>query len=236
MHLCAVVWTLTKNVLAVDVVLHLEAGAFHCEINVDFFDFHIRNTVTLHHFAVHFGNRTDVRCENVKNMFLQFRSVRSDQKCSIQLTKLRPKVAIRTDRQQQDIAGHIVFATRFHTRYTDAHVDPKFLHRKPKLQRKPPKTKTKLYVTKYTYRQIAANLSHRIVARSLYVDIAEQRLNPYGARIILHGHLFDVQRLHGGHSELRQALRQIRSQMIERILDACIDVRIGTAARLQPNG
>lgn len=51
-------------------------------------------------------------------------------KCSIQLTKLRPKVAIRTDRQQQDIAGHIVFATRFHTRYTDAHVDPKFLHRK----------------------------------------------------------------------------------------------------------
>lgn len=62
---------LTKNVLVVDVVLHFEAGPFHCEIDVDFFNFHVRHAVPLHRFAVHFGNGTDIGCtEYARNTFL----------------------------------------------------------------------------------------------------------------------------------------------------------------------
>lgn len=53
---------LTKNVLAVDVVLHLKAGVLHCEIDGHLFDVHVRDVVAFDRLAVDFGNGADVGC------------------------------------------------------------------------------------------------------------------------------------------------------------------------------
>lgn len=58
---------LTKHVLLVDVVLHLEAGIFHREIDCQFFDFHVRDAVAIDRFAVHLGNGADIGCERIND-------------------------------------------------------------------------------------------------------------------------------------------------------------------------
>lgn len=99
------------------------------------------------------------------------------------------------------------------------------------------KTKCRKNAIKWnTYRHVAAHFFDGIIGGALDEDVAEQRLDAHGARVVLHGHLVDVQRLQRGHSQLRQAVDQKWSEVIEGAADAHVDLRIVALARLNVHG
>lgn len=60
-------YSLTEHVLVVDVVLHLEAGILHREIDNHLLDFHVLDAIPIDRLAVHLGNGADVGCTCTSN-------------------------------------------------------------------------------------------------------------------------------------------------------------------------
>lgn len=81
-----------------------------------------------------------------------------------------------------------------------------------------------------THTNVAAHVAYCKVAGSFGRHVREEGLNSHCTRIILHCQFIDDQRLHWRHLQLSDTLGQIRSQVVEALLDALVYLWVGPPA------
>lgn len=77
---------------------------------------------------------------------------------------------------------------------------------------------------------VVPDLSNGIITRSNNSDVAEGSGDPDGASIVLHHQAVDEERFHWRYSQLWDTPRQVRSKVVEGVLDAGVQSRIRLTA------